>query len=123
MRAVAGADDYRCDRRPVEDGPACDRGNIRAEAVGDPAKRAEECLEQVPSAEIVDDQLVLGERAVREGRYGLRGAEPVIGEESAGDGAINEEMDVVPAAKVGEAMLGPHVEKRILHLQPDRLAA
>ena len=80
MRAVARADDHRRDRRPVEHGAARDRGDVDAVAVGDRAQRREQLLEQRPAAEIVDDQLVFGERAVLEGRLRLGRAEPAVGE-------------------------------------------
>ena len=89
-------------------------------AIGDPAERPEQLLEQVPAAEIVDDQLVLGERPVLEGRPRLRRAEPAVGEEPAGDRAVAEEVDAVPPAEVDEAVFRPIVDQRILDLQAGR---
>ena len=73
MRPAARADDHR--RRPAA-GRACTR--LATVAMSAPcrsaiaAQRAQQRLEQLPAAEIVDDQLVLGERAVLERRLRLR---------------------------------------------------
>ena len=94
----------------------------RTVAVGDPAERPQQCLEQRPAAEIVDDQLVFGERAVLEGRLRLRRAEPAVAEEPAGDRAVAEKLDAVPPAEVDQPVLRPSVEQRILHLHGWRAA-
>ena len=122
VRAVARADDDRRDLRPVEHRAARDRGDVGAVAVGDPAQRAQQLLEQLPAAEIVDDQLVFGERAVLEGGCGSGSPSQRRSRKPPATDAVAEQVDAVPAAELDEAILRPGVEQRILHLHAARAA-
>ena len=68
-----------------------------------------------PAAEIVDDQLVLDQRAVRQ-LAGLRRTEPALGEEAAGQGAVAQQLHAALSGRAAPAVLGPAIEQRVLHL-------
>ncbi len=110
VRLVAGADDDGRDLRLVEHPGAGDGGDVDAVAVGDRLQRPEQCLEQIPAAEIVDDQLVFDQRAVFERRGGLGRAEPSVAEEAAGHRAVAEEADAVFRGECRKAVARPLVE-------------
>ena len=91
--------------------------------VGDDPQRAEQMLEQVPAAEIIDDQLVFGERAVLEGRLWFGLPQPAVGDETAGHRAIAKEMDIVLAAELDKAIFRARIDQRILHLHAGKRKA
>ena len=81
------------------------------------AQRAQQLLEQVPAAEIVDDQLVFDERAVLERRPAAR-ARRASGRPGSRPPPCRSRAAQTPCARAerGEAVLRPLVEQRILHL-------
>jgi len=61
MRGIDGSDDRRRDLIPVQHHARRNGRNVGIVCRGNPAKRCEQLLEQVPAAEILDNQLVLGQ--------------------------------------------------------------
>src|SRR5262245_38081518 len=92
MTLVAGADNDTSDLRPLQHGAARNGCDIAAMSIGDPPQDLKQMLEQVPAAEIIDDELVFGERPVLEGRLGLRAAEPAVAQETARHRPVAENM-------------------------------
>ena len=84
--------------------------------VGDAAERPEEVLEKIPPPELLDDEPVLDERAVREREAGVGFPEPPVGQEAARERAVGEDGHSVRAGPFEEAALRAPVEKRVLHL-------
>ncbi len=78
MLAIARADDDRRDALSIEHSAAGDRSYIGAVAIGDATKCRQKCLEQVPAAEIIDDELVFRQRPVLERVLRFQLAEPRI---------------------------------------------
>ena len=76
------------DARPREHGRARHGRDVDAVPIGYPAQGLEQGLEQVPAAEIVDDELVFDERAVLERLGWLGGAQPFVAKETAGHRAV-----------------------------------
>src|SRR5687767_11876796 len=78
MRAVARADNDGGHHRPIQHRPARQRCDIHIVPVPDSSQRLKQHLEKIPSAEIVDDKLVFGERTVLEGWLRLRPTQPRV---------------------------------------------
>src|SRR5262249_14278953 len=68
MRAVPGADNHPRNLRPLQHIAAGDSRDVDTMAKRDGSQRMQQLLEQRPSTEVVDDQLVLGQRAILERR-------------------------------------------------------
>ena len=64
----------------------------------DAAQRQQQLLEQVPAAEIVDDQFVLDQRPVGQFAAGLAPSGPALRKKTAGDRAIADDRYVAAAA-------------------------
>src|SRR5207253_4000697 len=88
-----GADDATGHARPPERPSDRDLADADAVAVAHRLQRPEQPLEQIPAAELLDDELVFGERSVLERPFGLRLAEPGLGEEAAEQMAIGQKLD------------------------------
>src|SRR5579859_6075484 len=118
-----GTDDDAGDLRSVEHVAHRDGTDAGLMLLGDALQRAEQHLEQVRAAELVDDQLVLRERAVLERSRGLERPEPALSDEAARERAVAEEADAMACGERHEAVLRPRVEQRVLHLHARELHA
>ena len=70
MAGVGRADDSGGDGRTVEDGARGDGGDVGGVFGCDPVQCMEQRLKSLPTAEFVDDEFVLDQRAVGEGLDG-----------------------------------------------------
>jgi hypothetical protein len=116
---VAGTYDDASDLGEVEyvpqgHGPQADRV-----ARGHTVEDLQERLEQVPAAELVDDESVLGEGSVLEWLGRRAGLKPALGQKAACQRAVAQELDAVRATEVDHAPERPGVEERELHLMCD----
>ena len=83
-------------------------------------KRASRFLEQGPAAEIVDDELVLGQRAVGEGLLRLRDCRASARTESRRRPCRSTEASCrAPGTSVTRPFSGRSIEQRVLHLHRD----
>src|ERR1700683_4351880 len=96
--------------RPVEDGTRRDTGDIAPVTRRDARQHREQFLKEWPAAKIVDDKLVLGERAVRKWTVGLGPTEPALGQEAAGYGAVAQQRNTMLLAQAGHTALRSLVE-------------
>src|SRR5918994_1584622 len=78
MGAVARPDDYASYSRAPQHGSTRHRRHVGLVAIGDVPQSLEQRLEQVPAAEVVDDELVFDERAVFQRLLGLGNAKPTV---------------------------------------------
>ncbi len=89
---------------PVENEPAGHGGDIDPVPVRDGPAGPQQILEQRPAAEIVDDELVFGERAVLEFARRLRLPQPAVAQKAARHRAVAEQHD---AMRPGRASASP----------------
>src|SRR4051794_31778606 len=117
---IASAHDGSCDLGSIQHPAGRNRRQAHLVLVADPLAGGQELLEQVPAAEIVDDQLVFRQRAIGERPLRLGSAEPAPREEAARNRAITEKAHVLRPAQVREGKLRAGIEQRILHLHRDQ---
>jgi hypothetical protein len=84
-----------------------------------PPNRLQQGLETVPTHRLINDEFVLGERAVLEGFARLRRAQPPLVQKAAEDRAVNEKPEAPFCGERAHRSFGPTVEKRILDLMRD----
>src|SRR3954454_6005991 len=82
---VASPDDHRRDSRLFEHPSAGDRRDGGIVALCDRGQGSKQRLEQAPAAEIVDDELVLRQRAVFERTFWFGLTKPPLADETARD--------------------------------------
>ena len=82
MSAMPNTDDNCGDLWPVKDISHRNVGDTYIVPIRDGAKRAEQFLEEIPAADVVDDQLVFRQRPIFERLAGFRQSQPAVAQES-----------------------------------------
>ena len=116
MTRVAGADQRQRNLGLVEHVAGGDRRDAAGMFLRDAVQHAQQPLERLPAAEVLDDQPVLDQRTVGQLAGRRRLPEPPLRQEAAGDGAVAEQMHAMRPAQLDHAVLGPVIEQRVLEL-------
>src|SRR5215207_7095692 len=116
MARVSGADNNGRDLRTIQYGPARHGSDVDTMSVGNCSQHAQQMLQDIPAATVIDDELVFGQRAILQIETRLGTAEPIIAQESTGNRTIAQEMHAIIATQGDQPMFGPVVKQGILNL-------
>src|SRR6476646_12200710 len=110
MPGIPGADDDARYPGLVQHPADRDRTNSDAMTCRNRSESGEHLLKHTPAAELVDDQPVLHQRSILEGRWGILGPEIPIGQKTAGERAVAQEADAFARTLRGETARRAAVE-------------
>src|SRR3569833_123473 len=93
MRCVGCTNNDRRDPGALQHNAGCHGGDVAGVLIGDAAQDSQQLLEQVPAAEIINDQLVFDQRPVGELLAGLGLAQPAVREKAPRNCSITQQSD------------------------------
>ena len=119
MAGRRGADDRGRHHGPIQNPAQRHLGDAPPVLVGHALQGAEQFLKQPPPAEVVDDQLVLGEGAVLETVARLARPDPVRRQEAPGERAVAQLRNSALPASGDQRPLRPQIQRGVLRLVGD----
>src|SRR4051812_10748821 len=119
MRRVGCTNNDGGDSFALQHGSRGYSSNIAGVLVSDFAQGAQQLLEKIPAAEIINDQLVFDQRTVGDPVSRLGPVQPTVRQEPAGDSSITQQSDTPGLTGLDHAVQRASIQKRVLQLMCD----